>query len=147
MDLSKLQAPEGANKDRKRIGRGQGSTWGKQAGKGMKGQNARSGGGVRPGFEGGQMPLHRRLPKIGFNNPGKLFFSAINVGKLDQLFEDGDVVDVAALEARSLVKKSADGVKVLGSGELTKKLTLRVHRISASARAKVESAGGTVEVI
>lgn len=160
MDLSNLQAPKGANRARKRVGRGQGSTWGKTAGVGQKGQNSRAGGGVRPGFEGGQMPLHMRLPKRGFNNIHALRVDIVNLHSLERAFEDGDVVDVKALFEKGLVdartvetedgpavELKADFIKVLGQGELTKKLTVKAHRFSKSAQSKIEAAGGAVEII
>ena len=146
MKLSELSPAVGSTKAPKRIGRGHGSGTGKTAGKGHKGQNARSGGGVRPGFEGGQMPLYRRLPKRGFKNRNTKEIVAINVSTLER-FENGATVDVAALREAGVVKNSFDGVKILGNGELTKKLTVKVDAVSASAQAKIEAAGGTVEVI
>lgn len=146
MKLYELQPAEGSVKDVKRIGRGHGSGNGKTAGKGHKGQNARSGGGVRPGFEGGQMPLTRRLPKRGFNNIFATKYVAINVSDLN-VFEDGAVVDEAAIVAAGLVKKTLDGIKILGNGELTKKLTVNAKAFSASAKQKIEAAGGKAEVM
>lgn len=144
--LSRLRAPEGAVKKKVRVGRGLGSGLGKTAGKGQKGQTARHNRGFgKLGFEGGQTPLYRRLPKIGFKNPFTLTVATVNVDKLEAFFENGAVVDVAALRAKGLVKGAADAVKVLGSGDLTKKLTVRVDAISAGARAKIEKAGGKVE--
>jgi len=144
--LSKLSPPEGARKKRKRVGRGPGSGWGKTAGKGMNGQKARSGGGIARGFEGGQMPLQRRMPKRGFTNIFKKEIVAINV-ELLSVFNDGDVVDVEALGKKGLISKVADGVKVLGKGELTKKLTVRLHNASAGAIEKIQNAGGSFEQI
>ncbi|MBN2528866.1 MAG: 50S ribosomal protein L15 [Deltaproteobacteria bacterium] len=144
--LSKLSPPEGARKKRKRIGRGPGSGWGKTAGKGMNGQKARSGGGIARGFEGGQMPLQRRMPKRGFTNIFKKEIIAINVELLD-VFSDGDVVDVEALGQKGLISKVADGVKILGKGELTRKLTVRLHNASAGAIEKIQKAGGSFEQI
>lgn len=145
MKLHELPAVPGANKDCYRKGRGAGSGNGKTAGKGHKGQNARSGGGVRPGFEGGQMPLQRRVPKRGFVNIFATKYAAINVSDLNK-FEDGAVVDGQALIAAGLLKKTLDGVKILGNGELTKKLTVNAAAFSASAKQKIEQAGGTAEV-
>ena len=146
MKLHELSPAEGSKKDVKRKGRGHGSGNGKTAGKGHKGQNARSGGGVRPGFEGGQMPLQRRIPKRGFNNIFATRYTAINVSALNK-FEDGAVVDTNALMEAGLVKKALDGVKILGNGELTKKLTVKVAAYSASAKQKIEEAGGKAEVM
>lgn len=144
--LSRLRAPEGAVKKKIRRGRGLGSGLGKTGGKGQKGQTARHNRGFgKLGFEGGQTPLYRRLPKIGFKNPFTKSVATVNVSMLEQFFDAGAVVDVAALRAKGLVKGDWDLVKVLGSGDLTKKLTVRVDQISAGAKAKVEKAGGTVE--
>ncbi|MEE0265227.1 MAG: 50S ribosomal protein L15, partial [Acutalibacteraceae bacterium] len=137
---------EGSKKAVKRIGRGHGSGQGKTAGKGHKGQKARSGGGVRPGFEGGQMPMQRRLPKRGFNNIFAKTIVTVNVGSLNK-FEDGAVVDTKALIEAGLVKNSFDGIKVLGNGNLTKKLEVKVAAYSASAKEKIEAAGGKAEVV
>ena len=145
MKLHELSPAAGSTKAPKRIGRGAGSGTGKTAGKGHKGQNARSGGGVRPGFEGGQMPLQRRIPKRGFNNIFATNYAIINVSDLNK-FEDGAVVDTAALKEAGLVKKVMDGVKVLGNGELTKKLTVCAAKFSATAKEKIEKAGGKAEV-
>lgn len=145
MDLSDLKPPEGAHKKRKRVGRGPGSGWGKTSGRGEKGQNARSGGGVHPRFEGGQTPLARRLPKVGFTNIHAKRVVSVNVRDLERTFEDGDSVDAQALRDRGLVKGRFDRVKILGAGELTKSLTVSVNRFSSSAREKIESAGGTAE--
>ena len=144
--LNELKPVPGARHARKRIGRGIGSGNGKTAGKGNKGQNARSGGGVRPGFEGGQLPLFQRLPKRGFHNVNRVEYSVVNVGDLD-VFADNTVVDFAALREAGLVKKLNDGVKVLGNGKLTKKLTVKANKFSASAREAILEAGGTVEVM
>ena len=146
MDLNTLKPVQGSRHSKKRLGRGIGSGLGKTAGRGQKGQNSRSGGGVPAGFEGGQMPLHRRLPKRGFHNLFAKNFIEVNVGQLS-VFEAGTVVDSEALRAAGVVKKSGDGVKLLGNGEIAHALTLRVHRVSAGARVKVEAAGGTVELI
>ena len=148
MKLHELSPQEGSVKNRFRKGRGAGSGNGKTAGKGHKGQNARSGGGVRPGFEGGQLPLYRKLPKRGFKNArfGKLY-TVVNVQSL-QKFNDGDVVDSAALLAMGIVSTVAkDGIKVLGEGELTKKLTVRAAVFSATAKEKIEAVGGKTEVV
>jgi len=146
MELSNLRPAEGSRQsDNFRKGRGHGSGNGKTAGKGHKGQKARSGA-PRPGFEGGQMPLYRRLPKRGFKNRNTLEIVAINVSELER-FENGATVDVAALREAGVVKNSFDGVKILGNGELTKKLNVKVDAFSASAKEKIEAAGGTAEVI
>ena len=147
MKLHELSPAEGSVKDNFRKGRGAGSGNGKTAGKGHKGQNARSGGGVRPGFEGGQLPLYRKLPKRGFNNSrfGKAY-AEVNVNSLNK-FNDGDVVDCAALLAKGIIKNAHDGVKVLGEGELTKKLTVKAAVFSASAKEKIEAVGGKTEVV
>ena len=144
--LNELKPVEGARHARKRIGRGIGSGNGKTAGKGNKGQNARSGGGVRPGFEGGQLPLFQRLPKRGFHNVNRVEYSVVNVEDLN-VFADNTVVDVKALQEAGLIKKLYDGVKILGDGKLTKKLTVKAHKFSAKAKIAIEEAGGTVEVM
>ena len=146
MKLHELSPSYGANKASKRIGRGPASGQGKTAGKGHKGQKARSGGGVRIGFEGGQMPLQRRIPKRGFNNIFATKYAIINVADLEK-FENGSVVDAEALKAAGLIKKTLDGVKVLGHGEISKNLTVKAAAFSASAKAKIEAAGGKVEVM
>ena len=146
MKLFELSPADGSVKDVKRIGRGHGSGNGKTAGKGHKGQNARSGGGVRPGFEGGQMPMTRRIPKRGFNNIFATKYSVVNVSDLDQ-FVDGTVVDADLLKASGLIRKTNDGVKILGNGELTKNLTVKAAAFSASAKEKIEKAGGKAEVM
>ncbi len=146
MKLHELSPVPGSNKKAFRVGRGAGSGNGKTAGKGHKGQNARSGGGVRPGFEGGQMPLMRRVPKRGFVNIFATKYATINVGDLN-CFEDGTVVDEKALVEAGMIKKTLDGIKVLGNGELTKKLTVNVAAFSKSAKQKIEEAGGKAEVI
>ena len=134
-------------KARKRVGRGAGSGLGKTSGKGHKGQNARSGGGVRPGFEGGQLPLFRRLSKRGFNNYNfRTVYATVNVGDLER-FEEGTTVTKELLIEVGLVKKELDGIKVLGNGELTKKLTVKADKFSSTAKAKIENVGGTTEVI
>ena len=142
MRIHELKKPEGSTKAPKRIGRGQGTGQGTTAGRGMNGQNSRSGGGVRLGFEGGQMPLYRRLPKRGFTNKWAKEFAEVNVKDLNR-FEDGTVVDLALMLETGLVGKALDGVKILGNGELTKKFAVKVP-CSAAAKAKIEQAGGTV---
>lgn len=147
MNLSTLSPAKGSKQsDNFRRGRGHGSGNGKTAGKGHKGQKARSGGSIRPGFEGGQMPLQRRLPKRGFNNIFAKTIVAVNVGSLNK-FEDGAVVDTQALVDAGLVKNSFDGVKILGNGNLTKKLEVKVNAYSVSAKEKIEAAGGKAEVV
>ena len=147
MKLHELSPAEGSVKARFRKGRGAGSGNGKTAGKGHKGQNARSGGGVRPGFEGGQLPLYRKLPKRGFSNYRfTKNYAEVNVKSLNK-FNDGDVVDCAALVAQGIIKNVFDGVKVLGEGELTKKLTVKAAVFSASAKEKIEAVGGKTEVV
>ena len=145
MKLYELAPAPGANADVYRKGRGHGSGNGKTAGKGHKGQKARSGGSIRPGFEGGQMPLQRRIPKRGFVNVFATNYAVINVKDLN-VFEDGAVVDEQAIVEAGLLKKTLDGVKVLGKGELTKKLTVNVAAFSESAKQKIEEAGGKAEV-
>ncbi len=146
MRLDELQPAEGSTFKVKRVGRGIGSGNGKTSGKGHKGQNARSGGGVRPGFEGGQMPLYRRLPKRGFNNIFAKNYVTINVEELER-FENGTEVTAALLKETGVISKVLDGVKILGRGELTKKLNVKVAKFSASAAEKIEKAGGKAEVI
>jgi large subunit ribosomal protein L15 len=146
MDLSNLKPAIGSTKNRKRIGRGQGSGTGKTSGKGHKGQNARSGGGVKPGFEGGQMPLQRRLPKRGFTPLTRTVYALVNLRDLAQ-FEPNSVVDLEALSKTGLVGQVKDGVKILGDGDLPHALTVKAHKFSKSAVAKIEAAGGKVEVI
>lgn len=146
MKLHELSYTEGARKSSKRIGRGHGSGNGKTAGKGHKGQNARSGGGVRLGFEGGQTPLYRRLPKRGFTNINRKEFAIVNIQQLDK-FDDGAVVDMKLLKESGLIKKELCGIKVLGNGELTKKLTVKAQKFSNSAKEAIEKAGGKVEVV
>ena len=147
MKLNELTAVAGATKEAKRIGRGHGSGQGKTAGKGHKGQKARAGRGMRPGFEGGQMPLQRRLPKRGFNNIFRIEMAIVNVAALDKAFEAGETVTVDALVSKGLVKKVLGGVKVLGNGELSKALTVQANAFSDSAKQKIEAAGGKAEVI
>ncbi|MBQ7981095.1 MAG: 50S ribosomal protein L15 [Oscillospiraceae bacterium] len=146
MKIHELSPAAGSNKDVKRIGRGHGSGWGKTAGKGHKGQNARSGGGVRPGFEGGQMPLARRIPKRGFNNIFAEDVTVINVSALAK-FKEGTVVDNEILKAAGLIKKLDEKVKILGKGELNVNLTVKAAAFSASAKEKIEKAGGKAEVM
>lgn len=148
MKLHELSPAPGSTKEVKRIGRGHGSGWGKTAGKGHKGQWARSGGGVKPGFEGGQTKLAMRIPKRGFNNKNfATVYATVNVSDLEKRFENGAEVDEAAIIASGLVKKTFDGIKVLGRGEITKSLTVKAAKFSESAKAKIESAGGKAEVI
>ena len=146
MKLHELSPAAGSTAPAWRKGRGPGSGNGKTAGKGHKGQNARSGGGVRPGFEGGQLPLYRKLPKRGFHNKFATVYSIVNVDSLNG-FENGATVDFEALCAAGIVKKECDGLKVLGRGELTKQLTVKAKVFSASAKEKIEAAGGKVEVV
>lgn len=146
MKIHELTPAPDSNKEVKRVGRGHGSGNGKTAGKGHKGQNARSGGGVRIGFEGGQMPLARRIPKRGFNNIFGTKYTVVNVSDLNK-FTDGTVVDTELLIASGLVKKVNDGVKILGNGELTAKLTVKAAKFSQSAIEKIEKAGGKAEVM
>ena len=146
MKLNELSPAQGSAKAAWRKGRGPGSGNGKTAGKGHKGQNARSGGGVRPGFEGGQLPLYRKLPKRGFNNKFATNYAIVNVSDLN-VFENGAVVDLEALLAKKIVRKSLDGLKVLGNGELTKSLTVKAAVFSASAKEKITAAGGQAEEV
>ena len=147
MKLHELSSLDGSVKNRKRVGRGPGSGTGKTSGKGEKGQNARSGGGVRPGFEGGQLPLFRRLSKRGFNNyTFQTVYASVNVGDLER-FDEGTVVTKELLIEVGLVKKELDGIKILGNGELTKKLTVKANKFSSTAKTKIENVGGTIEVI
>ena len=146
MKLHELSPAEGSVKEGFRKGRGAGSGNGKTAGKGHKGQNARSGGGVRPGFEGGQLPLYRKLPKRGFTNRFATNYAIVNVEALNK-FEDGAVVDMEALLAAKIVRKELDGLKVLGNGELTKKLTVKAAAFSATAKEKITAAGGQAEEV
>ena len=146
MKLEELKPAEGSTHRKKIIGRGIGSGTGKTAGKGHKGQKARSGGGVRPGFEGGQMPLYRRLPKRGFNNIFAKKYVSVNVEVLDK-FNDGDEVTAETLLEKNIISKKLDGVKLLGRGDVTKKLTVKVAKLSASAKEKIEKAGGKAEVV
>jgi len=146
MKLHELAPAEGSVKPAWRKGRGPGSGNGKTAGKGHKGQNARSGGGVRPGFEGGQIPLYRKLPKRGFNNKFAKHYAIVNVSDLN-MFNDGDTINLASVMEAGLVTKALDGLKVLGNGEITKKLTVEAKIFSATAKEKIEAAGGKTEVI
>ena len=147
MNLADVRAAYIPRKKRKRVGRGPGSGHGKTCGRGTKGQQSRSGGGTRPGFEGGQMPLFRRLPKRGFNNSKfRTVYAIVNVGQLEAAFDDGTTVDVAAIRAAHLVNAKTGPIKVLGSGELTKKLNVQADRFSGSAKAKIEAAGGQAAV-
>ena len=147
MNLSNLTSQPGARKGRKRIGRGESSGWGKTAGKGHKGQKARSGKTVKPGCEGGQMPLMRRIPKFGFKNFSRKEVSIVNLKDL-HVFADGDTVELATLKEKGLIRSKFMGqVKVLGNGEIQKKVTIKVDRISASAKAAIEKAGGTISLL
>ena len=147
MKLHELKPAEGARKKEVRVGRGVGSGNGKTSGKGHKGQKARSGGGVRPGFEGGQMPLYRRLPKRGFKNIWAKKYAEVNVETLEKKFESGETVNPAALVDRGVLKNVLDGVRILGNGELTKKLTVVANGCTKSAAEKIKAAGGTIELI
>jgi large subunit ribosomal protein L15 len=144
--LFELSPAPGSKKEGKRKGRGTGTGNGKTAGRGHKGQKARSGGGVRPGFEGGQMPLARRLPKRGFNNYFAKKYAEINVSALD-MFEDGAVITASSLQDAGLIGKLYDGLKVLGNGDITKKLTVKATKFSGTAKQKIEAAGGKTEVV
>ncbi|OCS88019.1 50S ribosomal protein L15 [Caryophanon tenue] len=146
MKLHELKPAEGSRKVRNRVGRGIGSGNGKTSGRGHKGQNSRSGGGVRPGFEGGQNPLFRRLPKRGFTNVNRKEYAIVNVETLNR-FEDGAEVTAALLLETGVVSNEKAGIKILGNGELTKKLTVKAHKFSASAKEAIENAGGSIEVI
>ena len=144
--LNQLKPVEGARHAKKRLGRGIGSGLGKTAGKGTKGQNSRSGGGVRPGFEGGQLPLFQRLPKRGFHNHFRVEYEVVNLSQLNA-FNDGDVVTEELLIKKGFFKETSNGIKILGKGELTKKLTVKANKFSASAKKAIEDSGGTAEVI
>jgi len=146
MKLHELHPAEGSTTAQKRLGRGTGSGLGKTSGKGHKGAKARSGGGKRPGFEGGQMPLYRRVPKRGFNNIFGTEYAEVNVERLE-CFENGDTVTAEKLIEAGIIKKTLDGVKILGNGDLSKKLTVQAAKFSASAKEKIEAAGGKAEVI
>ena len=146
MKLHELQPVEGSRKERNRVGRGIGSGNGKTSGRGQKGQKARSGGGVRPGFEGGQNPLFRRIPKRGFNNVNRKEYAVVNLTDLNK-FEDGTVVSPDLLVETKVIKKELSGVKVLANGKLEKKLTVQAHKFSSSAKDAIEAAGGVCEVL
>lgn len=146
MKLHELKSPEGSRKAPKRVGRGTGSGLGRNSGKGEKGQNSRTGGGVRPGFEGGQMPLFRRLPKRGFTNPFSKEYNAINLDRLN-IFENGTEVTEQLLLEKGVISKKLDGVKILGNGTIEKALTVKVSKFSKSASEKIEAAGGKTEVL
>ena len=145
MKLDDLRPAEGAKSRARRVGRGMSSGLGKTSGRGMKGQNSRTGGGVRPGFEGGQMPLYRRLPKIGFNNYNKKIYTEVNLDLLEKF--EGTEVTAESLKEAKLIKKINDGVVILGTGNLTKKLNVKVARVTKTAKEKIEAVGGKVEVI
>lgn len=147
MQIHDLFPAPGSRKDRKRVGRGHGSGHGGRSGRGQDGQMSRAGGGKGPGFEGGQLPLHMRLPKLGgFRNPNRVEYAVVNVGRLDELFVDGDVVTAEALAEKGAIRSAlSHPVKVLGDGEITKKLTVKVDKVSKAAQAKLEAAGGAVE--
>ena len=147
MQLHDLSPAPGSRKNRKRVGRGNASGHGTTAGRGDKGQNSRSGGGKGPGFEGGQNPLHMRMPKLaGFKNRNRVEYAVVNVGRLEDLFQTGETVDVDALFAKGVIKAKTQPVKVLGDGEITKALTVKIDKVSATARAKIEAAGGAVDL-
>ena len=148
MQINDLFPAPGSRKNRKRVGRGNGSGHGSTSGRGDKGQNSRAGGGKGPGFEGGQNPLHMRLPKLpGFKNRFRTEYAVVNVSRLEESFSAGDVVDAESLVQKGIVKSRTAPVKVLGDGDLTKSLTVKVDKASASAKAKIEGAGGTVETL
>ncbi|NLN38425.1 MAG: 50S ribosomal protein L15 [Smithella sp.] len=147
MDLSSLKAPAGATRKRKRVGRGNASGHGGTSGKGHKGQKSRSGGGVRDGFEGGQMPMARRLPKRGFRNPFRQSYVAVNLSDLSRVFEKDALIDEAAILASGLVKKKRDGIKILAKGEINFPVTVKMAKISMAAKAKITAAGGSVEEV
>ena len=147
ISLSQLKAPKGSTRVKKRVGRGQGSGWGKTAGRGGKGQKARTGNMHFEGFEGGQMPLQRRMPKFGFKNFFRREYSVVNVGALEAHFESGATVDAESLKKAGLVKAELDGLKILGGGALSKALTIKAHKVSESAKAAIEKAGGKIEII
>ena len=146
MNLSNLKPVEGARHSKKRVGRGVGSGMGKTSTRGHKGQNARSGGGVRPGYEGGQTPLFKRLPKRGFTNIYRKEYAVVNLGDINNKFEAGAVIDVEALKAAGLIKKEYEGEKILSHGELTKAFTIKAAKVSKAAEEKINAAGGTIEV-
>jgi len=145
MELHKLEIAPGSRKNRRRIGRGNGSGWGTTATRGTKGLKSRSGGKSRRGFEGGQMPLYRRIPKRGFHNINRKSFIPVNIGLLEELFEVNDTVSPQSLFEKQVVKKFLDGVKILGEGELTKALNVKAHKFSKTAAEKIKKAGGTIE--
>ena len=146
MRINDLSPAPGSRKNRKRVGRGHGSGYGGRSGKGQDGQLSRAGGGKGKHFEGGQNPIYRRLPKLpGFKNRFRVEYAIVNVSRLEEIFADGDVVDVDALHEKGVIKSKTDPVKVLGDGELEKSLTVKVDRVSGGARTKIEAAGGTVE--
>lgn len=147
MKLNELRPVEGSTKASFRKGRGTGSGNGKTAGKGHKGQNARSGGGVRPGFEGGQLPLYRKLPKRGFHNKFAVVYATVNIGTLEHRFQDGDTVNLETLLEKKIIRKAYDGLKILGDGELTKKLTVQATRFTAAAKEKITAVGGQAEEV
>lgn len=147
MKLHELKPTDGARKDKTRVGRGTGSGCGKTSGRGHKGQKARSGGGVRPGFEGGQMPIYRRLPKRGFKNVWRKEYAEVNVETLEKFFDDGATVDAVALVEAGILKNVLDGVRILGNGDLTKKLTVKAQGFTKSAVAKIEAVGGKAETL
>lgn len=144
--LNRLHAPNGATKNRKRIGRGEGSGHGKTAGKGNKGQKARTGGSVKRGYEGGQTPLHRRIPKRGFTSKFKTIYHVVNIERLS-IFKEGEVVDADALFKKGVIKNIKDGVKILGEGEINTPLTIKADKFSVAAKQKIEAVGGKAEVI
>jgi large subunit ribosomal protein L15 len=146
--LHTLKGPKGATRNRKRIGRGPGSGTGEQSGKGVKGQKARTGHhGARFGFEGGQMPMQRRLPKVGFKNPFRVTYFPVNVGHIEDTFDVGSTVGVDELKTAGLVPRKSERVKILGDGDLSKKLTVKAHKFSALAKEKIEKAGGSIELV
>lgn len=145
--LNKLKAPVGANRNKKRVGRGEASGLGKTSGRGHKGQKARSGNGVNPGFEGGQMPLQRRLPKRGFTNIFRVELRSVNIGRIGEIFEAGSTVDEAALVEKGLIRKNGGPVKILGDGDIKVALTLKANKYSKGALEKIKAAGGTAEVL
>jgi large subunit ribosomal protein L15 len=146
--LHTLKGPKGATRNRKRIGRGPGSGTGEQSGKGVKGQKARTGHhGARFGFEGGQMPMQRRLPKVGFKNPFRVTYFPVNVGHIEDTFDVGSTVGVDEMKTAGLVPRKSERVKILGDGDLSKKLTVKAHKFSALAKEKIEKAGGSIELV
>jgi large subunit ribosomal protein L15 len=148
MQIHDLFPAPGSRKDRKRVGRGHGSGHGGSSGRGDNGQNSRAGGGKGPGFEGGQNPMHMRLPKLpGFTNRNRVEYAVVNVSRLDAVYADGDVVSGESLVEKGVIKSASTPVKVLGDGEVTKKLSIKVDKVSGSAKAKIEAAGGTVETL